>query len=287
MTSGDTGFVTWEAAVRWLRDQPGMLDLVRAAYYDDPLREASERYRLSEEWQEIRTWLRGRGGAALDIGAGRGIASYALATEGFAVTALEPDASDLVGAGAIRSLARATVLPIEVVQDFSELLPFADNSFDVVFARAVLHHTTDLSVACKEFFRVLKPGGLFMAVREHVISQRGDLTSFLRAHPLHRLYGGENALLLSEYTDALRQAGFILRRVLRPLESPINYSPHTAEDLREELIVRLGWVQWSRPVIRYLLAPKPVFSLVLRLLSLVDSRPGRLYSFVCDKADVD
>ena len=40
--------------------------------------------------------------------------------------------------------------------------------FDVVFARAVLHHTRDLELACREMFRVLRPGGIFVAAREHV-----------------------------------------------------------------------------------------------------------------------
>jgi SAM-dependent methyltransferase len=281
--SGKTAFASWEAAVQWLRSQPNQTELVRAAYYDDPLWEASERYRQSDEWQAIRERMLGRGGSALDIGAGRGIASYALARDGFKVTALEPDPSNLVGAGAIRSLARDAGVPIEVVQEVSERLPFADGSFDVVFARAVLHHTKDLGVACKEFFRVVKPGGLFIAVREHVISRREDLSDFLHAHPLHDLYGGENAFLLNEYTDALRQAGFVIRSVLRPLESPINYFPHTEDSLREELVARLGRLPGSRRMLRSLLAPKPVFSSLLRLLSLVDSRPGRLYSFFCDK----
>ena len=283
--SGETAFASWEAAVQWLRSQPNQNELVRDAYYDDPLLEACERYRQSEEWQTICRWMLGRSGSALDIGAGRGIASYALARGGLRVTALEPDPSSLVGAGAIRSLARDAVLPIDVVQEFSERLPFADGSFDVAFARAVLHHTEDLGVACKEFYRVLRPGGLFMAVREHVISRREDLSDFLNAHPLHDLYGGENAFLLSEYTGALRQAGFVIRSVLRPLESPINYFPHTEDSLREELVARLGRVRGTRPLLRALLAPKPVFSSLLRLLSLVDSRPGRLYSFICDKPE--
>ena len=88
--------------------------------------------------------LRGRGGKALDVGAGRGIASYALAREGFQVTSLEPDPSAIVGAGAIRALAAEAALPISVVEEFSERLPFVDGAFDVVFARAVLHHTRDL-----------------------------------------------------------------------------------------------------------------------------------------------
>ncbi len=32
---------------------------------------------------------------------------------------------------------------------------------------------------CREFFRVLKPGGRLIAVREHVISSKNDLPVFL------------------------------------------------------------------------------------------------------------
>jgi SAM-dependent methyltransferase len=257
---------------------------VSDAYFDDPLVEACQRYQKSQEWQAIRP-LCGTGGAALDAGAGRGIASYALAREGFVVTALEPDPSHLVGAGAIRALARDTGLPITVVQEFSEQLPFNEKTFDVVFARAVLHHTKDLRVACMEFFRVLKPGGLLVAVREHVISRRKDLAEFLEGHPLHNLYGGENAFLLGEYTNALEEAGFVIRSVLGPLQSPINYFPHTQDSLRDALSKRLSMVPGTGKLWRFLLKRKSFFSALLRVLSLVDSRPGRLYSFVCAKPD--
>ena len=217
--STTTKFGSWEQAVQWLREQPELRDLVLAAYYDDPLPAAADRYWRSEEWQAIRPLLPIAPGHALDVGAGRGIASYALAKEGFEVTALEPDASGLVGAQAIRGLAAASGLPIQVTQEFSERLPFSDGQFDVVFARAVLHHTKDLQEACREFLRVLKPGGRLVAVREHVISRPEDLPAFLDLHPLHKLYGGENAFLLPQYEAAIRGAGFQLEVVLSPLES--------------------------------------------------------------------
>lgn len=171
--NADKSFSSWEDAVAWLRTQPEQSQLVADCYYDDPLMGAAERYWHSEEWQAVRTVLVGRSGKALDVGAGRGIASYALAREGFSVSALEPDPSGLVGAAAIRTLASESSLPIQVVEEFSESLPFADATFDVVFARAVLHHTRDLEGACREFSRVLKPGGLLLAIREHVISAPG------------------------------------------------------------------------------------------------------------------
>lgn len=277
-------FGSWEQAVQWLRDQPEQKDLVLAAYYDDPLAEAAERYCNSEEWCAIQKLLPASRGRALDVGAGRGIASYALAKEGFNVTALEPDGSALVGAEAIRNLAAATSLPIMVTQEFSERLPFEDEQFDLVFARAVLHHTTDLGAACREFFRILKPGGCFIAVREHVISKVEDLPTFLDLHPLHKLYGGENAFLLSQYETAITTAGFILKEVLAPLESAINFAPYTRARLQEELAVRLtrGMPILKQIMIWSLSAPI-VWAMVRPLLQRIDHRPGRLYSFIAQR----
>jgi SAM-dependent methyltransferase len=273
----------WEDAVEWLRSQPDKQDLVLNAYYDDPLIAAAERYRKSREWDEVRKLLGSIRGQALDVGAGRGIASYALAREGFAVTALEPDGSNLVGAGAIRSLAEESALPITVVQEFSEHLPFDDCQFDIVFARAVLHHTSNLHSACGELFRVLKPGGRLIAVREHVISRKKDLPVFLARHPLHRLYGGENAFLLSTYTNALLQAGFAIDVVLSPLSSVINYAPYTEQTLKDAIADRMSGRLAMRGVLRRALSLPGLWFLARRTFSWVDRRPGRLYSFVCTR----
>lgn len=276
-------FQSWEAAVSWLRSQPDRRELVRAAYYDDPLVDAAERYRNGDEWQCIRRLLIGRRGLVLDVGAGRGIASYALARDGFSVTALEPDPSELVGAGAIRVLARENSLDVTVAEEVSEQLPFADAYFDVIFARAVLHHTRDLRAACAEFQRVLKPGGLFLAVREHVISRQEDLPRFLSAHPLHHLYGGENAFLLGEYRAALIGAGFDINQVLSPFGSPVNFAPHTSASLLDEIAVRVSSNPLLQKAVRAMLRPQPIFTATMYLLDKFDSRPGRLYSFVCTK----
>jgi SAM-dependent methyltransferase len=273
----------WEDAVAWLRSQPENQDLVLNAYYDDPLIDAARRYWESCEFQEIRKLLGSTRGQALDVGAGRGVASYALAREGFVVAALEPDSSSLVGADAVRSLAEESALPITVVQEVSEHLPFGDCQFDLVFARAVLHHTQNLHSACSEFFRVLKPGGRLVAVREHVISRNKDLPAFLSRHPLHRLYGGENAFLLSTYTNAMLQAGFEIDCVLTPLSSVINYAPYTEEMLKNRIADRVGGRLAIRGALRYALSQPSLWSAALKILSWVDRRPGRLYSFVCNR----
>lgn len=281
MSRPEQRFATWEGAVSWLRSQPDQQDLVLAAYYDDPLILAAERYRSGDEWREVRARLgEGAGRKALDVGAGRGIASYALGRDGFDVTALEPDPSAVVGAAAIRALASEAGLTLRVVEEFSERLPFEDASFDVIFARAVLHHTSDLGQACREFFRVLKPGGRFLAAREHVISREEDLQAFLDLHPLHNLYGGENAFLLQAYRDAILAAGFQLSEELWPLESPINYAPRTSAGLKDDVMGRLGGAgRLARP----LLDLPGVWPVARTAMARVDHRPGRLYSFVCDK----
>jgi SAM-dependent methyltransferase len=283
MTDGQQ-HLTWEGAVSWLRQQPDQRQLVLDAFYDDPLVVAANRYAACSEWQEIVRFLAGRSGTALDVGAGRGIASYALARQGFAVTALEPDPSPIVGAAAIRALAGEERLPIEVVEEFSERLPFSDGAFDVVFARAVLHHTSDLEGACREMFRVLRPGGVFFGLREHVISRQADLDRFLAQHPLHKLYGGENAFLLQRYVEALRDAGFAAIEVLAPLESPINLFPYTADTLRLAVIEKLSRRVPLAPLWRGVFASQRLFKMLLAGAERFDHRPGRLYSFICTKA---
>jgi SAM-dependent methyltransferase len=277
-----TKFQTWEEAVSWLIAQPGQQEIVEACYYDTPLQSAADRYWHSSEWQAIRGFFPDSDGRALDIGAGNGIASYALAKDGWQVEALEPDASNLVGVGAIRQLANECNLPINVVQEFGEQLPFPDAHFNVVFARQVLHHAHDLSQLCREIYRVLKPGGIFIAVRDHEISAKADLPKFLDAHPLHKLYGGENAYLRSEYSEAIKSANLKVNLILGSFDSPINYSPYTPEMLKQKLSAQLNAIPALRLVTSFFLN-QTIFPYTLKLLSKLDRRPGRVVSFICNK----
>lgn len=271
--------LTWEEAVNWLRHQPDQQDLVKACYYDDPLEQAAVRYAESEEWNAvIRLLDRKAPSSVLDIGAGRGISSYAFARSGYSVTALEPDTSVLVGSGAIRDLFAKTGMQATIMGERGERLPFPDAAFDIVYGRAVLHHAADLKQFCAEAYRVLKPGGIFLMTREHVISRKENLQSFLDAHPLHKLYGGEHAYLLTEYIDAIRTSGLRILNTIGPYESAINYAPTTADDIHQMTINAFATVAGTR-LARVLANIDFLKDWYCRRLSRNSDVPGRLYTF--------
>lgn len=270
--SGET--ISWESAVEWLRAQPDRSDLVQACYYDDPLAAAAARYAMSGEWLAIRQIVGCGPGTALDLASGRGIAAYALARDGWTVVAVEPDPSTLVGAGAVRALAEETKTDIAVVEEWGERLPFDAASFDLVHCRQGLHHARDLPSMCREVSRVLKPGGVFIATREHVISRREDLRTFLATHPLHHLYGGENAFLLSEYVQSIEGAGLQLNQVLNPFASEINLFPSSFRDV-QTMIARRFRCPW----------PSLIPRAALSWFGERYDAPGRLYTFVAKKPE--
>ena len=274
---------SWEEAVLWLRQEPDQTFLVQACYYDDPLLEAAMRFADSEEWQAVRLLLAQSAGSALDLGAGRGISSYALARDGWQVVAFEPDPSPVVGAGAIRSLTAETNLPIQVVEGYGETLPFPDCHFDLVYGRQVLHHARDLPQLMREVARVLKPIGQFIATREHVISKKEDLPVFLMNHPLHKFYGGENAYLLQEYLQAINHSGLQIDQIFGSFDTVINYFPISYEQwltqCRSPFTRRIGHRLTNLLANDHHIVGRWLLKKQASVISQANHIPGRLYSF--------
>jgi SAM-dependent methyltransferase len=274
--------MTLDNAVRHLRSQPQYADLVRDAYLDADVEDSARRFAASGEFAEVVRLLgpRLRGSTVVDLGAGTGIAALAFARAGAArVIAVEPDPRDEVGRGAIARLRGGA--PIEIVAAYAERLPLADASTDVVYARPVLHPTRDLPGALAECARVLKPGGLFLGCREHVVDDDAQLRHFLAQHPMHQLAGGENAYSLPAYLGAVASAGLVLEVALEPWASVINAFPLVRDQAalraypRARLRARLGLLGAA-------VASVPgVAALYRRRLNR--PVPGRMYSFLARK----
>ncbi|MSQ79646.1 MAG: SAM-dependent methyltransferase [Flavobacteriaceae bacterium] len=286
--------MTWEEAVDWMRKQPGLEQSVLDNYFETDLLGSAIRFEESEEFEETMEKVisyrlsvigvdnRQHPTSLLDLGAGRGIASYAFAKQGFLVTSLEPDPSNDVGAGAIRQIAKEAGLHIEVLENWGESLPFADGKFDVVYVRQVLHHAHDLPKFLQECARVLKPGGVFMSTRDHVISGPEQMDGFLKNHGLHHLYGGENAFMLDEYQDAIERAGLYIKRQLGSYDSVINYAPMTKAKFRWNVESKLAKIL-TKPVAKMICDSAFFMKIVARMKSISDKLPGRLVSFIAIK----
>lgn len=271
-----------DEAILALRADPARADLIRDAYLDADAAEAARRFTASEEFAEARALLGpGLDGAiALDLGAGNGIASFGLASNGArAVLAIDPDTSDVAGLGA---LATATAgMPVDPIEAVGEALPLSTGSVDLVYARQVLHHATDLVMMVEECARVLRPDGVMLACREHVVDDDEQLQRFLASHPIHQLAGGEHAYRLSEYLAAFQASGLLVERTVSPWGGVINAFPEARDRVeltrlpRSRLQSRLGR---SGSFIGHV---PGVPGLVKKVLE--DRGAGRLYSFLVRK----
>jgi SAM-dependent methyltransferase len=273
-------------AIRWLRADQAWAQLVEDAYLGRDVVDSADRFLASAEFGEVVRLIGPSlaGAVVADIGAGVGIASYALARSGAGrVLAVEPDPSDEVGRGAIERLMAATSVPIEIVDGWGEALPIGDASVDIVYSRQVLHHAAELDRFVAEVARILRPGGVLLACREHVVDDEAQKRAFLAAHPVNRLAGGENAFALPEYIAAIAAAGLILDRSLGPWDSVINAFPNVRSDAEladyparrlDETFGRVGRV----------LARVPGVTAVVGL-RVRRPTPGRMYSFLCHKPE--
>jgi len=168
-------------------------------------------------------------GDGLEIGSGTGYFSLNLLQLGAIQTLTATDISP----GMLKRLANTAEslgLEVETAQTEAEELPFEDESFDLVFGHAVLHHIPDLDKAFAEFHRVLRPGGAIAFAGEP--SRYGDRLAalpkragLLVAPAWRRLIGAEpRAIAEAEQSEGHALEGEVdvhafapadLRRLLR------------------------------------------------------------------------
>ena len=164
-----------------------------------------------------------KGMRALDVAVGTGLVAreaVRLAGDPSLVLGLDPSAGMLAQT--------VSHLPIRVVRAVGEQLPLASDHFDFLSMGYALRHLSDLSLAFREFHRVLKPGGglcVLEITRPQGRLKRGLLRAYIQTLvPLMSRIAGRSARspVLWEYywdtieacippervLESLREAGF-------------------------------------------------------------------------------
>jgi len=135
----------------------------------------------------------------LDAGCGTGqTAAYLQEVFSASVTAI--DKHPVMAAKAKERLAD---LPVTVLEEDLEALPFQDNSFDIVLTESVLAFT-NVEKTLAELRRVLKQDGLLFAVE----MTRDEELDEEEIHVLQTFYGFPQILNLQEWQEQFRLAGF-------------------------------------------------------------------------------
>jgi SAM-dependent methyltransferase len=226
--------------------------------------DAIERHRYSEyaPWMpQVMGFDQFRGARLLEIGCGMGTDLLQFARGGARCTGVDltPRSVEITR----RRFALYGLSGAFMITD-GERLPFASESFDVVYSNGVLHHTPDTAGAIREVHRVLRPGGTAKVMLYHrnslnywfeIVLRRGLLGGeFLRgrsaeeimsrvvefsdhgARPLVKVYNRRQAHeLFKQFSAVSVEVEQLTRKEFRV------FSRVVSERLFEKLRRRIGW----------------------------------------------
>ena len=140
------------------------------------------------------------GSAVLDIGCGRGDNLRRLLRYGGQPRGIEPNRERASEASDVAPTAAA----------YGEALPWADESFELIYISHVLHHATDVGRVLDECYRTLRPGGVLF-----VIETVDDSPLMRLARALQPRWEHDevlNRFRFRELMDRMRHHGFEIRR---------------------------------------------------------------------------
>jgi len=185
--------------------------------------------------------------AALDVGCGGGILAEEFAAMGFHVTGIDPSEPSLKTA---RQHAQSKGLSIQYQQGTGESIPFADNSYPVVYCCDVLEHVRNLPKVISEIYRVTKPGGVFFfdTLNRTFVSklvaikiwQEWKSTAFMPP----RLHEWRMFIQPDELKELLAQIGFVLKE-FRGTSPNVNL-PKMISLLRKRAKGKIGYKEFGQ-----------------------------------------
>ena len=130
----------------------------------------------------------------------------------------------------------------EALMTAFEVMPYPDQSFDMVFCHQSFHHIVQHEKAMQEFYRVLKPGGILFFAESCKKFIHSFSIRLLFRHPMDVQKTAE------QYIDLIRQTGFqvtpktVSRPYLwwsRPDFGALEWFGFTVPEVREETLVNL------------------------------------------------
>jgi ubiquinone/menaquinone biosynthesis C-methylase UbiE len=151
-----------------------------------------------------------KGKKLLDIACGTGVLTEQFVRMGADVTAIDltPKAVELT-----KKRLALYGLTAQVIEGDAQKLPFPDNSFDYVCAWGCLMHMPMTEKAISEIHRVLKPGGIGLAMMYHRNSVHLRYCIQLGRGILRLKYlQYDDQSLINRYTDGARVGGNMLAR---------------------------------------------------------------------------
>lgn len=152
----------------------------------------------------------------LEIGAAKAWAGRFFVEAGCEYTACDIVADPKIGLARSYFFMEQAHCHYELVATDAEYLPFADNTFDLVFAIAALHHALDLPQMLKSIARVTKRGGTVAGLAEGVRSFRANPNAAQQAD--EKTYGiNEHVYSLRDYFNAFLSNGLWVTRLYRAI----------------------------------------------------------------------
>ncbi len=139
----------------------------------------------------LKRWNLDKGSRILDICCGAGTYFPTIQQEKF---------NNLVGLDFSANLLSQVETSVELIQADALLLPFKENSFDIVIIHKALHHFHDYTPLVTEIQNILRPGGNFCFIEPRKTWFRNLYHSFLLS-PVTKL-----SPLLTKYKEAALDA---------------------------------------------------------------------------------
>jgi ubiquinone/menaquinone biosynthesis C-methylase UbiE len=214
------------------------------------------RYELEPYIPEFASFESARGLKVLEIGVGMGADYLQWLKAGAHATGIDMSSASLEKA---RNRCASAGYDSDLRVADAEHLPFADNTFDVVYSYGVMHHSPDTPQCIREALRVLKPGGAARIMLYHHPSLTGLMLwlrygasrgKSLRETVYERLESpgtksytkAEVSSLMSGYDDV----------AMRQVFSPGDLLLHRPSSRFQSLPYRLAWKLYPRTLARKL-----------------------------------